>query len=83
MSEPEIQSEEQEAETEAEPVGPTDNVGDISVEVNVEELIAQLETEGKATTVTNGQARRKIEDILEEKRIAREIMDIDDYDIED
>jgi translation elongation factor EF-Tu-like GTPase len=81
MSEPEIESEEQEAE--AEPAGATDNVGDISVEVNVEELIAQLETEGKATPIANGQARRKIEDILEEKRVAREIMDIDDYDIED
>lgn len=80
MSEQETEVEEQ--ETEAEAVSPTDNVGDISVEVNVEELIATLETEGKGGPVPSGTARRKIEDILEEKRIAREIMDIEDYDIE-
>jgi hypothetical protein len=64
-------------------VAATDNVGDISVEVNVEDLIAQIESESKANSVADGSARRKIEDILEEKRIAKEIMDIDDLDIDD
>jgi len=78
---------EQEPEVEAEdgagtPVSPTDNVGDISVEVNVEDLIAQIESEAKGGA-PDGSARRKIEDILEEKRIAREIMDLEDFDIEE
>ena len=64
-------------------MAPTDNVGDISVEVNVEDLIAQLESESKGGAAADGSARRKIEDILEEKRIAKEIMDMEDFDIED
>lgn len=79
--EPEAEAEEQESETVTVPVA-TDNVGDISVEVNVEDLIAQIEAESKGSA-PSGSARRKIEDILEEKRIAREIMDLDDFDIED
>lgn len=61
----------------------TDNVGDISVEVNVEDLIAQIETENKGGLAPDGSARRKIEDILEEKRVAKEIMDLEDFDIGD
>ncbi len=80
--EPEPDAEEQEAETPAAPAS-TDNVGDISVEVNVEDLIAQIEAESKDGVSPSGSARRRIEDILEEKRIAREIMDLDDFDIED
>jgi hypothetical protein len=73
-----------ETEQEGDPPAPasTDNVGDISVEVNVEDLIAQIESESKSGA-PDGSARRKIEDILEEKRIAREIMDLDDFDIDD
>jgi hypothetical protein len=82
---------EQEAEADAEAeegvsepvVAATDNVGDISVEVNVEDLIAQIESESKGGTAPDGSARRKIEDILEEKRVAREIMDLEDFDIDE
>lgn len=81
-NEPEPEAEEQEAESPAVPAS-TDNVGDISVEVNVEDLIAQIEAESKGGAAQIGSARRKIEDILEEKRIAREIMDLDDFDIDD
>lgn len=80
--EAEPEAEEQETEAAATPA-PTDNVGDISVEVNVEDLIAQIEAESKTGAAPSGSARRKIEDIIEEKRIAREIMDLDDFDIED
>lgn len=80
--EPEAEAEDQESETAAVPaVG--DNVGDLSIEVNVEDLIARLEAESKSGAAPSGSARRKIEDILEEKRIAREIMDIEDLDIDD
>jgi len=79
MSEPDPDVEE-DAEGEAE--APTDNVGDLSVEVNVEDLIAEIESEGK-DGASCANARRKIEDMLEEKRMAREIMDLEDYDIEE
>jgi hypothetical protein len=70
-----------EPEAEAAPAAATtDNVGDISVEVNVEDLIAQIESESKGAA-PDGSARRKIEDILEEKRVAKEIMDLEDFDI--
>lgn len=83
-AEPEPEVEEPEAEAEAAPVpASTDNVGDISVEVNVEDLIAQIESESKGGAAPDGSARRKIEDILEEKRIAKEIMDLEDFDIEE
>lgn len=84
-AEPEAEVEEPEAEAEAEAApapASTDNVGDISVEVNVEDLIAQIESESKGGA-PDGSARRKIEDILEEKRIAKEIMDLEDFDIEE
>lgn len=82
IEEPVAEAEEQEGETAAVPAA-TDNVGDISVEVNVEDLIAQIEAESRTGAMPSGSARRKIEDILEEKRIAREIMDLDDFDIDD
>lgn len=78
-ADPEVEDQETEA---APPVAATDNVGDISVEVNVEDLIAQIESESKGAA-PDGSARRKIEDILEEKRIAKEIMDLEDFDIDD
>ena len=87
-AEPEVEAqaeaEGEEPEAEAAPATtPTDNVGDISVEVNVEDLIAQLESESKGGANADGSARRRIEDILEEKRIAKEIMDMEDFDIEE
>lgn len=80
--EPEAEAEDQESETAAVPAV-SDNVGDLSIEVNVEDLIARLEAESKGGAPSSSSARRKIEDILEEKRIAREIMDIEDLDIDD
>lgn len=81
VSEAEPEVEEPEAEA-APAAASTDNVGDISVEVNVEDLIAQIESESKGEA-PDGSARRKIEDILEEKRIAKEIIDLADFDIDD
>jgi hypothetical protein len=65
-------------------VAGTDNVGEQSIEINVESLIAELEAEsrhGKAPDVQC--ARRKLEDYLERKRIARELEDFDDFVVED
>jgi len=59
----------------------TDNVGEQSVEINVQDLLAQLEAESGRGGSGPGCARRKLEDYLEEKRIARDIQDMEDFDI--
>ena len=45
----------------------TDNVGDVSVEINVEELIANIETENDEDAVRKKEIRRRLEDMAEEK----------------
>jgi len=62
----------------------TDNVGEVSIEINVESLIAELEAEsqhGKAPDVQC--ARRKLEDYLERKRIAQDLEDFEDFEVGD
>jgi len=62
----------------------SDNVGEQSVEINVENLIAELEAEshrGRKPDVHC--ARRKLEDYLERKRIAHDIEDFEDFEIDD
>jgi hypothetical protein len=68
-------------ETEAaddEPV--TDNVGDPSVEINIEELLEALEAESlnNGETDTVG-ARHRLEELMENRRAKRELEDFDDY----
>lgn len=85
----EVETPEPEAEDVAEEgldteVAVTDNVGEQSIEINVESLIAELEAEsqhGKAPDIQC--ARRKLEDFLERKRIARELEDFEDFVVED
>ena len=62
----------------------TDNVGEQSIEINVEHLIAELEAEtqhGKQPDVLC--ARHKLEEYLERKRIARELEDFEDFEVGD
>jgi len=77
--------EEVEEETEAEESGPavevTDNVGDPSVEINVEELIHELEVDGVVQPGKEQAAKRRLELLMEEKRAKRELEDFDDYDV--
>jgi hypothetical protein len=72
-------------ETEADGVAAaTDNVGEQSVEINVEGLIAELEAEtrqvGKRNIIS---ARRKLEDYLERKRVAHDLEDFEDFEVND
>lgn len=60
----------------------TDNVGDVSVEINVEELLNQIEEEcGDADS--RASARRRLDEIMESKRAQKELdeYDDDDYDV--
>ena len=61
----------------------TDNVGDASVEINVEELISEVEAAGLPTDhFQNGSPRKKLEELLEEKRMSKEISDFEDFDLD-
>ena len=60
----------------------TDNIGDPSVEIHVEELISELEDEGVIGSPESAYAaRRRLEELMERKRYAQELADFDDYDI--
>jgi hypothetical protein len=45
----------------------TDNVGDVSVEINVEELIAKIETDDDADVARKKEIRIRLEELAEEK----------------
>jgi hypothetical protein len=60
----------------------TSNVGETSVEINIEELIAELELEGMCTQQPESSARKKLEDVFEQRRIAQELEDMDKFEID-
>lgn len=45
----------------------TDNVGDVSVEINVEELIANIENENDEDAARKKEIRRRLEEVAEEQ----------------
>ena len=59
----------------------SDNIGETSVEFDVEELIAELEAETPTSVDHNEQAHKRLEKILEQRQAAREVADFDDDDI--
>jgi hypothetical protein len=74
--------EEPEAEAVEVPAAETDNVGDASVEINVEELIHELEVDDVVKGLGKEQAAKKrLEDLMERKRAKRELEDFDDYEV--
>ena len=82
--EDEIEEEdEEEAEEEegGEAAAETDNVGDPSVEINVEELIHELEADGVTRPGREQAAKRRLEELMEQKRSKRDLEDFDDYEI--
>ena len=74
--------EEEDAEEEGAVAAPeTDNVGDPSVEINVEELIQELEVDGVTRPGCEQAAKRRLEELMERKRSKRDLEDFDDYDV--
>jgi hypothetical protein len=61
----------------------TENVGEISVEINVQDLIAQIEAEGVSGESNQAAVRRRLEELREGKNAAKNLEDFDDYDLED
>jgi len=47
----------------------TDNVGDVSVEINVEELIADIESENDEDAARKKEIRRRLEEVAEEQSL--------------
>lgn len=45
----------------------TDNVGDVSVEINVEELVAKIEAEEDKDAARKKEIRRRLEEAVEEQ----------------
>ena len=71
-----------ELEEEDDEVVVTDNVGDPSVEINVEELIHELEADGLVSRIDKEKVTRKrLEELMEKKRAMRELEDFEDYKI--
>lgn len=63
-------------------VSDTDNIGDPSIEINVEELITELEGQGLTSRLDkDASTRKRLEELMERKRARRELEDFDDYDI--
>ena len=77
-----VETDDPEEGTETIEVVTTDNVGDPSVEINVEELLGELEAEGIGEVPECEQAaKRRLEEIMELKRSQRDLEDLDDYDV--
>ena len=79
--EDEDDEESEEEESSGEAAAETDNVGDASVEINVEELIHELEGDGVARPGREQAAKRRLEELMEKKRAKRELEDFDDYEV--
>ena len=50
-------------------MAPTDNVGDVSVEINVEELIADIEASESEDAARKREIRRRLEEAVENKSL--------------
>jgi len=76
-----LEDEETEDTVESDDEPSTDNVGDPSVEINVEELLQSLEQEAgsKHTSQSGSIARHRLEELMESRRARRELEDFDDY----
>ena len=64
-------------------VGTDDNVGDISVEINVEELVAKIETDESEEAVQKREAHRKLEELSERRRVDEDLDSTYNIDLDD
>ena len=78
------QSEEAAVERNEDQTENTDNVGETSVEINVEELIAQIKAEQEEAKPAKSKldARRQLEDMIERQRSWEAIQDFDEYELD-
>ena len=60
----------------------SDNVGGSSVELNVEQLLAEFEAEASSGVDPSGRVRRRLEAMMERKRRHEALIDFDEYDLD-
>jgi|GEM_PF-2443443 len=60
----------------------SDNVGQASVEIDVASLIAELESEKFKGIDSDGDLRKRLDEIMERKKHKHELDDFDEYDID-
>lgn len=65
------------------PAKGTDNIGDVSVEINVEELIAELEGSADSSAARKKEVRRRLDEIREQREAMRELEDTFSFDLND
>ena len=63
--------------------GATDNVGDVSVEINVEELVAEIEASQGDDAHMKMEIRKRLEEIQEQKAASKEIDNTFDIDLDE
>jgi predicted FMN-binding regulatory protein PaiB len=61
----------------------SDNVGDVSVEINVEELIEEFETSQNDEAARKKEIRRRLEEIREQREAMKELEDTFTGDLDD
>ena len=61
----------------------SDNVGDVSVEINVEELVAEIEASQGDDAHKKKEIRKRLEEIQEQKQASREIGDTFNFDLDE
>lgn len=61
----------------------SDNIGDVSVEINVEDLIAEFERTGSADAARRKEIRRRLEEIREQREAMRDLEDTFSFDPND
>ena len=60
----------------------SDNVGGSSVELDVEQLLAEFEAEASSGVDASGRVRRRLEAMTERKRRHEALIDFDEYDLD-
>ena len=60
-----------------------DNVGDISVEINVEELVAKLEATDSDDVVRKREIRKRLEDLEELRRADKDLDSTFNFDLDE
>lgn len=65
------------------PAKGSDNIGDVSVEINVEELIAELEGSADSSAARKKEVRRRLEEIREQREAMKELEDTFSFDLSD
>jgi hypothetical protein len=59
----------------------SDNIGDVSVEINVEELLAELEASSDSSAARKKEVRRRLEEIREQREAMKELEDTFTFDM--